>query len=471
MATPESALAPAAERSLRRTALAMSMVSSFLTPFMASSMNLAMPLIGREFGLSAVRLSWVLTAYTLAAAMFLVPLGRLADLRGRKRVFSLGLGLDIAGAALGALAPSAPLLILARGIQGLGGAMIFGTGYAILTSVYPPRERGHAIGLNTAAVYTGLSLGPVLGGFIVHAAGWRAVFLSTIPIAALGLGLALFRLEGEWAEARGESFDVPGSIAYGLGLVALMYGFSRLPSPAGAALTLAGVLVLTGFVVLEGRVPAPLFDLRLFRRSRIFAFSNLAAFLNYSATAGVSFLLSLYLQSLKGLPPQKAGLVLISQPVVMAATSPLAGRLSDRVEPRILASLGMALSAAGLFLFSFLGAGTGLGAISAGLVLLGFGFGFFASPNTNAIMGSVGNRHLGVASAALGTMRLTGQMMSAGMVMMIFALVMGRSPIEPSAYPLFVRSARIAFAFFAVICVVGVFASLARGDRVPNGDG
>jgi EmrB/QacA subfamily drug resistance transporter len=462
-------LDPAAERSRRRTALAMSMVSSFLTPFMASSMNLAMPLIGRDFGLSAVKLGWILTAYTLAAAMFLVPFGRLADLQGRKKIFALGLSLDIAGATLGALAPSAPLLILARGIQGLGGAMIFGTGIAILTSVFPHRERGHALGLNTAAVYTGLSLGPVLGGFIVHAAGWRAVFLTTIPIAGIGLALALFRLPGEWAEARGERFDIPGSITFGSGLVALMYGFSRLPSLFGAALTFAGVLILAGFVILEGRVPAPLLDLRLFRRNRIFAFSNLAALLNYSSTSAVAFLLSLYLQSLKGLPPQKAGLVLIAQPIVMAVTSPLAGRLSDRVEPRIIASLGMALSAAGLFLFSFLRAGTGLGSISAGLVLLGLGFGLFASPNTNAIMGSVERRHLGIASAALGTMRLTGQMMSAGTVMMIFALIMGRAPIEPSVYPLFVRSAKVAFTFFAVLCVVGVFASLARGDRLSNG--
>ncbi len=189
---PDRAAAP--ERSLRRTALAVSMVSSFLTPFMASSMNVAMPLIGKEFGLSAVTLGWVLTAYTLTAAMFLVPFGRLADITGRKRIFAIGLGLDIAGATLGALAPSAFVLILARAIQGIGGAMIFGTGVAILTSVYPPGARGRALGLNTAATYTGLSLGPVIGGLIVHAAGWRTVFLVTIPIAATGLVLAVTRL-------------------------------------------------------------------------------------------------------------------------------------------------------------------------------------------------------------------------------------------------------------------------------------
>ncbi len=461
--------APAADRSLRRTALTISMISSFLTPFMASGTNVATPLIGKEFGLSAVALGWVLTAYTLAAAMFLVPIGRLADLVGRKKVFAVGIGVNIAGTVLAALAPSGTVLILGRAVQGIGGAMIFGTGVAILTSVYPSGERGHALGLNTAAVYTGLSLGPVLGGFLVHAWGWRSVFWAAVPVAALALVLTLVQLRGEWADARGEGFDLPGAAVFGLGLVGLMYGFSRLPSILGAALTAGGLLALAAFVLHELRIPAPLLDLRLFRHNRIFAFSNLAALFNYSATSAVAFLMSLYLQYIKGLPPQKAGLVLVAQPVVMALTSPFAGRLSDRSEPRHIASLGMALSAAGLLLFSLLGPNTGFPFIVGSLVLLGLGFGLFSSPNTNAVMGSVGRKHLGVASAALGTMRLTGQMMSAGTAMMIFALFMGRVPITPKVYPQFLRSARFAFAFFSALCVAGIFASLARGDRLSNG--
>ncbi len=460
-----SVLTPPHDRSLQRTALAVSMVSSFITPFLASATNVAMPMIGKEFGLSAVALGWVLTAYTLAAAMFLVPFGRLADLVGRKRIFAIGIGVNLAGTVLAALAPSGFVLILGRAVQGIGGAMIFGTGVAILTSVYPPGARGHALGLNTAAVYTGLSLGPVLGGFLVHAWGWRSVFWATVPVALLALVLTLVRLEGEWAEARGEGFDLKGALIFGAGLIALMYGFSRLPSLPGALLTAAGLLALIGFVLFELQVGAPLLDLRLFRHNRIFAFSNLAALFNYSATSAVAFLMSLYLQYIKGLPPQKAGLVLVAQPIVMALASPFAGRLSDRSEPRFIASFGMALSAAGLLLFFLLGPDTGFGFIVAALVCLGLGFGLFSSPNTNAIMCSVERRHLGVASAALGTMRLTGQMLSAGITMMIFALVMGRAAIVPSLYPLFLRSARIAFVFFAALCIVGVFASLARGDR------
>ena len=457
--------APAADRSLRRTALAVSMVSSFMTPFLASATNVAMPMIGKEFGLSAVALGWVLTAYTLAAAMFLVPFGRLADLVGRKRIFAIGIGVNLAGTVLAAFAPSGFVLILGRAVQGIGGAMIFGTGVAILTSVYPPGARGHALGLNTAAVYTGLSLGPVLGGFLVHAWGWRSVFWATVPVALLALVLTLVRLEGEWADARGEGFDLKGALIFGAGLIALMYGFSRLPSLPGALLTAAGLLALIGFVLFELQVGAPLLDLRLFRHNRIFAFSNLAALFNYSATSAVAFLMSLYLQYIKGLPPQKAGLVLVAQPIVMALASPFAGRLSDRSEPRFIASLGMALSAAGLLLFSLLGPDTGFGFIVASLVCLGLGFGLFSSPNTNAIMSSVERRHLGLASASLGTMRLTGQMMSAGMTMMIFAVFMGRVPITPSVYPQFLGSVRFAFAFFSALCVAGIFASLARGDR------
>jgi EmrB/QacA subfamily drug resistance transporter len=441
------------------------MLSAFLTPFMASSMNVAMPFIGKEFGLGAVTLSWILTAYILAAALLLVPFGRLADLVGRKRILTLGLSLDISGATIGALAPSESLLILARVVQGVGGAMIFGTGIAILTSVYPSQTRGRALGLNTAATYTGLSLGPVLGGFIVHALGWRSVFLATIPIAATALILTTFRLKGEWADARGEGFDLAGSGVFGAGLVSLMYGFSRLPSPLGIALTAAGALALAGFVAFELRVPTPLLDFRLFRDNRIFAFSNLAALINYSSTWAVGFLLSLYLQYIKGLPPQQAGLVLIAQPVVMALSSPAAGRLSDRSEPRLIASLGMSLTAAALLVFGFLRPGTPFPVLVAGLAVLGLGFGLFSSPNTNAVMGSVDRRSYGVASATLGTMRLSGQMLSAGVTMIVFSLFLGRSPIVPDLYPVFLAAVRSAFVLYALLCAIGVFASLARGKR------
>ena len=449
----------------RNVVLAASTMASFLTPFMGSSINVALPAVAREFSMSAVSLGWVATAYILTAAMFLVPFGKLADILGRKRVFAWGVGVYTLGCVCSALAFSAVSLILFRVIQGIGGAMIFGTSVAILTSVFPPGERGKALGINTAAVYLGLSLGPILGGFLTQQFGWRSIFLATIPLGVAVLILILWKIKEEWAEAHGEQFDFAGAVIFGTALVSFMYGFSRLPSVLGAGLVLFGFLALAGFIKWEPRAATRLLDVKLFRDNRIFAFSNLAALINYSATSAVSFLLSLYLQYVKGFSPQSAGLVLIAQPIVMALFSPLAGRLSDRIEPRIVASLGMSLSSAGLVLFAFLSEGTASPYITLSLICLGFGFALFSSPNTNAIMGSVEKRFYGVASATLGTMRLTGQMLSLGISMMIFSVVIGRVKITPEYYPLFLRSAKIGFVVFAALCVAGVFASLARGNR------
>ncbi len=455
----------AVDRRQCRVALAASALASFLTPFMGSAMNVGLPAVAAEFDLDAVTLGWVATSYILAAAAFLVPFGRLGDILGRKKIFALGLVVYIAGTSAAGLAPSAAALLAGRVVQGIGGAMIFGTGIAILTCVFPPRERGRALGINTAATYIGLSAGPVLGGFLVQRWGWRAIFWASIPAALAALGLILAAMKGEWADARGEAFDGAGSAAFGLGLAGLMYGFSRLPSLPGILAAAAGTAALAVFVRIELGIRHPVLDVRMFRHNRVFAFSNLAALINYSATSAVSFLLSLYLPYIKGLSPREAGLVLVVQPLLMAVTSPGAGRLSDRVEPRLLASAGMALTSLGLAFFAFLGGGTAMAAVSAGLALLGLGFGLFSSPNTNAVMGSVEKKGYGVASAALGTMRLSGQMLSLGVTMLLFSLVMGRVPIRPENYPQFLRSVRLAFVFYAALCALGVWASLARGNR------
>lgn len=448
----------------RRVAVLVATCSSFLTPFMGSALNIALPSIGREFSTDALVLGWISTAYLLSSAMFLVPFGKLADLQGRKRIFVWGLVVYAVGALLCGLAPSAGALIAARALQGVGGAMIFGTGVAILTSVFPPQERGRVLGLNVAAVYVGLSVGPSLGGVLTQQWGWRSIFYINVPLAALIAVLAAGKLQGEWRAANGEGFDWPGSILYGLGLVALIYGFSRLPSAFGAALTLSGLLVLALFVLWEGRARTPVLELNLFRHNPAFTFSNLAALINYSATSAVGFLLSLYLQLVRGVSPQQAGMILLAQPVVQALFSPLAGWASDRVEPRIVASTGMALTVVGLALLYPLGPGTALPYVIGVLALLGFGFAFFSSPNTNAVMSSVDRSHYGVASATLATMRLTGQMLSMGIVMLIFALFLGGTAVTPETAARFLTSARAAFGAFVVLCTLGVFASLARGN-------
>ncbi|HSV96742.1 MAG TPA: MFS transporter [Spirochaetota bacterium] len=447
----------------QRAALVIATLAAFITPFMGSAVNIALPAIGAEFAIDAVLLNWVSTAFILASAMFLVPMGRLADLRGRKRVFMAGMGIYTVASILALCAGSASALIACRITQGIGSAMTFGTGLPILISVFPPERRGRVLGINVAAVYLGLSMGPFLGGLITQHLGWRFIFLATVPMGIAILVLVPVYLEGEWAEAKGERFDLAGSLVYGAGLVALIYGFSRLPSTPGIVLSLAGAAALFAFYRIEVTVASPVMNMALFRDNVVFALSNFAALINYSATFASGFLLSLYLQYIKAMTPDSAGIVLVAQPVVMALLSPLAGSLSDRIEPRIVASIGMALTTVGISSFIFLDADTPLGLVVFGLVVLGLGFALFSSPNTNAVMSSVESRHYGVASGTLGTMRLTGQMFSMGIAMLIFALVMGRVPITPEHYGQFLASARIAFTIFSALCFAGIFMSLARG--------
>jgi len=447
----------------RRAALLVTTVGAFLTPFMGSSIAIGLPSIGDELAMDAILLGWVATAYLLAAAMFLVPFGRIADIYGRKRIFTYGMITYTAASLLSAISTSAAMLISFRVLQGIGGAMIFSTGVAILTSVFPPEERGRVLGINVAAVYAGLSLGPFVGGLLTQYLGWRSIFWANVPLGLLIIALIFWKLKGEWAEAKGEKFDIVGSLIYSLMLIAIMYGFTMLPELPGAGLILAGGLGIVAFVKWETKVKSPVLDVRLFGNNTVFALSNLAAFINYSATFAVSFLLSLYLQYIKGLTPQIAGLVLVAAPVVQAIFSPLAGRLSDKIEPRIVASLGMGLTVIGLIFFIFLGNATSLWFIIAGLIILGFGFALFSSPNTNAVMSSVEKRFYGVASATLATMRQIGMMFSMGMVMLIFAIYLGRVQITPEYYAPFLNSLNTAFIIFTVLCFGGIFASLARG--------
>ena len=447
----------------KKVASVVAAVASFLTPFTGASINIALPAIQREFTLNALLLGWISASFLLSSAIFLVPFGRIADIHGRKRTFLTGAALFSVFSLFCAFSPSAIALLVARFLQGIGAAMIFGTGVAILTSVYPPRERGKALGINVAAVYLGLFLGPVVGGVLVHYFGWRTIFLVVALLSAAAVTLGIAKLKGEWAEAKGEKFDLPGAVIYSLALPSLMYGSSRLPSVSGELFIAAGIIGLALFAAWELKVKNPLLNIDLFRKNTVFAFSNLAALINYSATFAVNFLLSLYLQYIKGLTPQGTGFILVWQPAVMALFSPFAGRLSDRVEPRAVASAGMTLTTLSLALLALLRASTPLWVITTVLVLLGLGFAFFSSPNTNAVMSSVEKRYYGVASGTLGTMRLTGQMFSMGVVMILFALFIGKEEIVPTNYPSFMVAVKSAFLIFAVLCAGGIFASLARG--------
>lgn len=452
------------ERTHKKTVLVVTTMSSFLTPMALSTVNVALPTIAGEFLMDAITLSWVATVYILTAAALLVPFGRVADIYGRKKIFIWGTAVFTASSFLLGIAWSAGLLIFFRILQGVGSAMLFGTGIAILSSAFPPGERGRALGINVAAVYLGLSCGPFLGGVLTQHAGWRSIFLFNVPLGMVIIVFSLWKLRTERAGSKGEPFDFVGSFIYCAMLVALMYGFSILPGTAGTFLIAAGIAGICIFVAWELKTGKPILDITLFKTNKVFTFSNIAALIHYSATFAVSFLLSLYLQQIKGLSPQNAGAVLISQPLVQAIFSPMAGRMSDRIEPRVVASTGMSLTAAGLFLLTFLEAGTDTWFIISALALLGFGYALFSSPNTNAIMSSVENRFFGVASSMLGTMRLLGQVFSMGIAMMAFALYIGAVEIVPQHYPMLMKSITTVFTVFGFLCTGGIFASMIRGN-------
>lgn len=454
------------DKSLQRNVLIVAALSSFLTPFMGSSVVVSLPSMGRDLSMNVLTLSWVSTAYLVAAAGFCVPFGRASDIYGRKKIFMSGILLDIASSIMGGCATSSTMLIAARFLQGIGGAMIFTMGVTIISTVFPPDRRGRALGIILASVYSGLSAGPFIGGFLTHQLGWRSIFALNILIGMTIVVTTLWKLKPEWAEARGEKFDLVGSVIYVLSLACMMYGFSLIPTHTAFLLVALGIAGMIVFVSREIKIKSPVLEMRLFFKSRTFLFSNLAALINYSATFAVAFLLSLYLQYVKGFSAQTAGFVLVSQPVVMALLSPLAGRVSDRLDPRIVASIGMSCTVLGLAALAFLHRTTGLAYIVFDLMFLGMGFALFASPNTNAIMGAVEKRYLGVASGTLATMRVTGQMTSMGVVLIMLALFqIGGVMIAPAYYQTFLYMMRTAFAVFALFCFTGVFASLARGKR------
>ena len=451
------------DRAQEKSALFVATLTSFMGPFIISAVNVALPAIQSEFGVDAVKLGWVTTSLLLAVAVILVPIGKIADIHGRKKIFTWGLALYTIATLLAGVAWSVNALILFRVLQGFGAAMFITTGMAILTSVFAPSKRGRAIGMYVAAVYIGLSVGPFVGGILTQQLGWRSIFLVTVPLGAGSVYITVKYLKGEWADAREEKLDIPGSILYGAAILLLVYGATLAPDPKAVYLIAVGTVCLGAFIWQELKTRYPVFEVRLFTENKLFTFSSLAALINYSATFAVTFLLSLYLQYIKGIAPQGAGTVLVAQPIMMAIFSPLAGRMSDRFEPRKLATAGMALTALGLLFFATLGYETPIGYIVLNLTMLGFGFALFSSPNMHAIMGSVEKRHFGIASGAVATMRLLGQMTSMAIAMVILALYVGREEIAPANYDLFLQSVRVSFTIFALLCTIGIFFSFFRG--------
>jgi len=351
------------------------------------------------------------------------------------------------------------MLIIFRALSGIGSAMMFGTNMAILTSVFPSHQRGEALGITTAVVYASIASGPFLGGLITHYLGWQSIFFVSALVGLLVVVCALIFLDEEWVVSKGEKFDWLGSFAYGSALFGIIFGFTKLPSIAGVIWIATGCVCFWLFTLQENRSKFPLFNMQLFKHNKVFVFSSSAALINYAATFAIGFIISLYLQYIRGFDAQQAGLILVIQAAVQSIVALFSGRLSDRIAPSKLATSGMLVIVVGLTGLLFLAATTPIWMIVTLLIIMGLGFGIFASPNTNVIMSSVDKKHYGQASATTGTVRLIGQTLSMGIASMVISLKIGNQKITPDVYPQFMESIRIMFLIFIVLCVVGVFAS------------
>lgn len=436
----------------------------FTVPFLLSSVGIALPVIGREFGASAVQLSLIQTAQVLAIAIFLLPAGRFADIHGRKRIFTSGISLLCGSTLILGFAWTIEIFILLRFIQGIGAAMIFSTSIAILTAVFPPDKRGRAMGIIVGMVYLGMAAGPSISGFIIEYWGWRWVFFFLSSLMAAALILTVTKLRGEWASGRGEPFDWAGSVLYMLSLFLIIYGATELTEMHSARwIMLAGLAGMTLFFRIQWRSTYPILDIHLLFNNLAFTFSNLATFINYAATFSFVFFFSLYLQYVKGFPPKYAGLLLIIQPLVQAVLAPVVGRISDSYPPARLATLGMLFCTVGLFIAGTIDAETSFTLIILVTVIQGTSLGLFSTPNMTAIMGCVEPRHYGTASSMVATMRTIGILASTTIIAIVFSFYMGNQPVTGENLEEFIKSQQASFYLFSVMSLVGTVFSMVKG--------
>jgi len=474
--------------------LALTSVGAFMGPLDGSIVSVALPKMGRSLHLTFTASIWVQAVYLLVMAVLLIPLGRLADQRGRVHYYLAGIGIFTVGSLCSALSMNVGWLIASRALQGAGAALLVATSAAIVTAVFPPQERGRALGINIMAVYLGLSVGPPLGGFLTDHFGWRSIFYVNLPIgiAVAACGFLLLPRH-ELGDERAMRPDPRGTILWGLSLVCLLvplifaaqWGWTS-PRTLGLLAVAAASLVI--FIFSELHAADPLLDLDLLFHNRLFAAANLAALLNYMALGAITILTAVYLEVVQGHSAGLTGWLMLAEPAVMAALSPFSGRLSDRVGSRLLASGGMVIVALGMLLLATMPTSSGLVRVMASLGVVGLGMAAFSAPNMSAIMGSVQKRQLGVASAFVGTMRVTGQALSVAVLGGIAASTLGpaggrllltlgtpvpgqshASALAAAAYVLhhYAHGYRNAMLAGAGLAFVGALASLTRGQHVP----
>ena len=396
---------------------------SFVGPFLSTSINIAIPVMAGQFGVAPDRMSWVVTIFLMTTAAFLLPLGKVSDVHGRRRTYSLSLIVFAMATAAAAFAQTLTMLIILRAIQGIALSGVYVSYMPLLLATTDEAHQGHILGRAVALTYLGLSLGPVIGGALTQFVGWRCIFL--LSALAIIISYAFIRpIKEEWY-ANGAPFVNLVSTALSVsGILCALYGLSSFEDYS--AFFWIGLVLLVIFVIHEGKSFHPLLPLYLFR-NLTFSMSNLAALIQYSSTYAVSFLLSLYFQVILGLPPAVSGAILLVQPIIMAFLSPRAGDLSDKYGPRGIASIGLVLTALGLTAFALFPHIPVSGA-AIFLVFIGLGAALFGAPNNSAIMGSVKKMHHGIASSILALSRNLGQALSMAVVTFIMTTETAKQP-------------------------------------------
>jgi len=439
------------------------LAAQVMMPIIGQSLTVALPAMGKSLSVNPIVLGWISISLLLSIAVFAVPAGRIADMYGRKKIFLLGVVICTTTSFLLAASHSVASLIFYRAVQGIGGAMVLNTSIVIISSIYPTGRRGKMLGICLAATYIGQTLAPILGGFLTHYFGWRSIFLINVPLGLFIIGFTLWKIDAEWVGDPGQKFDIPGAIILGTMLVAIIYGLSAFPSKLGFLLLLTGLSLGVVFIKWETKTAAPILDMNLFKKNRIFSISILTALIFYSAVFSAGFLLSLFMQYAKGFTPKTAGFILVVQPVFQAAFSPLAGKFADRVKTQFLPIVGMVLTASGLFLFTLIEIETNMASIFFGLFLIGCGWAFFVTTNMNDAMGTVDSHDYGNASGTIATIRQIGMMVSMALTMLIFSLYIGKSQVAPEQLDLFLKSVKTAFVCLTILCLTGLLALAFRG--------
>jgi EmrB/QacA subfamily drug resistance transporter len=462
-------------------------VGVFMSTLDISIVNISLPRIMGDLNADLGAIQWVVLAYLLTISSLLLAFGRLADLIGRKRVYVAGFVVFTLGNLLAGLSQSVIEITFARAITGVGGAMIQANGAAVTAAVFPPEERGKALGLNGTIVASGLVAGPTAGGLLTDALTWRSVFFVAIPVGLLAIPFAALVLQEARISmprgARREPFDWLGALLWAGLLFSFLFALNRGPdmgwgSPAIVTLFVGSALLLVVFLLVELKNAYPTIRLSLFR---IWGFSAgcTASFSIFAGQPASTFLMPFYLQVALSLSARTAGLLMTTVPFTMALAAPLSGRLSDRYGSRGLATAGLAILVVGFFLLSRITtADQGYAAIVGTLAVLGVGIGMFQSPNNSFIFGSVPREHYGVASGFIATMRTTGNslgitlwgtIVTSGLAAHGFTGSLQGAVANPATrgevMPVFLDGLHLAIYGAIVVVFVGILASALRGER------